>query len=134
MIHTLSVKVELAFEDGYFCKFNALISRLESLIDLDSKLRKLDSRLILIRGSPQEIFPILLKKWNISSIYYERDTEPYPVERDSIVSELCQKLEVAVHSITGHTLFLPEDVIKANKGKAPLTLTSFLKVYLFIKN
>lgn len=107
--------------------------RLESLIDLDSKLRKLDSRLILIRGSPKDVFPVLLKKWNVSSIYYERDTEPYSVERDCFVSELCQKMEIAVHSITGHTLFVPEDVIHANNGKTPLSLTSFLKVFLLFK-
>ena len=112
--------------------FRGFNQRLESLIDLDTKLRKLDSRLILIRGNPADIFSILLKKWNVSSLYYERDTEPYSIKRDNLVADLCQKMEVAIHAITGHTLFTPEDVIKSNNGKAPLTLTSFLKVIISI--
>jgi deoxyribodipyrimidine photolyase len=89
----------------------------------------LNSRLIVIRGKPQDCFPELLKKWNVSGLYYERDTEPDVVDTDQQISELCQKMEIVVQSTVGHTLFVPEDVIKSNKGKPPLSLTSFLKVF-----
>jgi cryptochrome len=101
---------------------------LESLIDLDLKLQSLDSRLILIRGNPQDVFPELLKKWNVSGLYYEKETEPDAVDRDQRISAICQQMEVTVNCTVGHTLFASEDVIKANKGKPPLSLTSFLKV------
>ena len=83
---------------------------------------------MVIRGCPRVHFPIIVNKWKVSSLYYERELEPYAVERDRIVSEACQKLNVAVYSINGHTLFVPEHVLQENGGKTPLTLTSFLKV------
>ena len=129
MILTLYLRVELGFEDGYFCNFRiGNIFSLESLVDLDAKLRKLDSRLIILRGNPVEILPIIFKNWEVSSLYFESDTESYSVERDRLIAESCRKLNIGCFSIPGHTLFIPTEVIMKNNGKTPLTLTSFLKV------
>ena len=49
----------------------------ESLKDLDTSLRKLNSRLFVLKGNPKEVLPKAFKDWNVNFISYEEDTEPY---------------------------------------------------------
>lgn len=97
---------------------------LECLQDLDKNLRLRGSRLLVVRGNPTTVFPLLFDAWNISHVYFEQDTEPYAISRDASLSKNNKVLWKGIH---GHTLYVPKDVIAANKGKAPLTFQGFLK-------
>ncbi|TNN80057.1 Cryptochrome-1 [Liparis tanakae] len=44
---------------------------LQCLEDLDANLRKLNSRLFVIRGQPANVFPRLFKEWKISRLTFE---------------------------------------------------------------
>ena len=44
----------------------------QTLQDLDLKLRKMGSRLFVIRGNPQEVFPDLFQKWNVKKLTFEK--------------------------------------------------------------
>lgn len=101
------------------------IHLLESLEDLDEGLRKLGSRLLVLRGDPLKLFPSLLAKWKITHVYFETDTEPYALFRDAKIKKICESNGVQCHSILGHTLWDPMEVVKMNKGKAPLTYKGF---------
>ena len=105
--------------DGIFCKL-FLILRFESLKDLDQSFEKLGSKLTVFRGNPKEIFEMLFSSKKVKNLFYEKDTEPYAKTRDKIVSDLCSKNNIQIHSFLGHTLYDPEDIIKNNGGKAPL--------------
>jgi len=96
---------------------------LQSLEDLDNSLRKLGSRLFVVKGSPEEIFPKLIKKWDVKRLTWEEDTEPYAVTRDTNVRKVAQALDVEVCTFTGHTLYNPESILAANKGEVPLSYT-----------
>lgn len=112
---------------------NRWLFLLESLQDLDTSLKNLGSRLIVVRGNPTEVFPILFKEWKISHLAFERDTEPYAISRDQQIVTLAQeKHKVSVVVTSGHTLWEPEAVVKKNSGRAPLTFTSFVKVGIYI--
>ena len=50
---------------------NRLNFLLEALQDLDSSLQKRQSRLIVLRGKPQEVLPRVLKAWNVSKLCFE---------------------------------------------------------------
>uniref|UniRef100_A0A3Q4GY91 Cryptochrome circadian regulator 2 n=1 Tax=Neolamprologus brichardi TaxID=32507 RepID=A0A3Q4GY91_NEOBR len=56
---------------------------LEALEDLDSSLKKLNSRLFVVRGQPTDVFPRLFKEWNVTRLTFEYDPEPYGKERDA---------------------------------------------------
>ncbi|XP_077211301.1 DNA photolyase family protein isoform X2 [Tasmannia lanceolata] len=85
---------------------------LESLIDLDSSLKKLGSRLLLFRGDPVQILVRLLKQWNIGKLCFEYDTDPYSQVRDQQVKDFASLSGIEVFSPVTHTLFNPADVIQ----------------------
>lgn len=57
---------------------------LQSLTDLDSSLRKLGSRLYVVRGKPEQQLPVLVQRWGVQLLTYEKDTEPYVLSVISI--------------------------------------------------
>ncbi|KAG7483336.1 hypothetical protein JOB18_045863 [Solea senegalensis] len=92
-----------------------------SLKDLDCSLRKLNTRLFVIRGKPEDVFPKLFNKWKVTKLTYEYDTEPYSLSRDKKVTELAKEHEVEVIYKISHTLYDIDRIIEENDGKAPLT-------------
>lgn len=78
---------------------------LQCLDDLDQNLRKLNSRLFVIRGQPAEKLPVLIKKWNINLLCFEEDPEPFSKARDNNITEMCKELRVKVITAVSHTLY-----------------------------
>lgn len=100
----------------------------ESLDDLDKNLRKLNSRLYVVRGDPKKTFPKLFKEWDVVMLTFENDIEPYAVERDTVVTEMAAKNKVEVIQSYTHTIYNPELVMKKNAGQPPMTYQKFLSV------
>ncbi|XP_046364932.2 cryptochrome-1-like isoform X1 [Haliotis rufescens] len=94
---------------------------LQSLKNLDENLKKVNSRLFVIQGSPTEVFPGLFKQWEITRLTFEVDTEPYAVARDEEVQQLAHQHGVEVVTEVSHTLFDVKKTIQKNGGSPPLT-------------
>lgn len=62
-------------------------------------------RLHVVRGKPSEIFPELFKKWKVTRLTYEVDTEPYAVKRDEEIDKVAAHHEVEVIKKVSHTLY-----------------------------
>ncbi|KAK1265502.1 (6-4)DNA photolyase [Acorus gramineus] len=102
---------------------------LESLSDLDSSLRRLGSRLLVLKGDdPADVILKALKEWKIREICYEFDTEPYALAQDKRIKDFACTSGIKVFSPVSHTLFDPAEIIKKNGGKPPLTYQSFIKI------
>ncbi|KAL0719411.1 hypothetical protein Bca4012_068735 [Brassica carinata] len=99
---------------------------LESLNDLDSGLKKLGSRLLVLKGEPGEVLSRCLQE--VKRLCFEYDTDPYYQALDFKVKEYASSIGVEVFSPVSHTLFNPTDIIRKNGGKPPLTYQSFLKI------
>lgn len=104
---------------------------LQCLEDLDANLRKLNSRLFVIRGQPANVFPRLFKvsawsstqqeaapgllrchfflyvcqEWKISRLTFEYDSEPFGKERDAAIKKLAMEAGVEVIVKISHTLY-----------------------------
>ena len=98
---------------------------LESLTDLKESLIARNSRLIVLRGKPEDILMEKMEEWNISKLCFEYDTEPYATHRDAQVCRAAQEKGIDVFTPVSHTLYDPRMLIAKNKGKAPLTMKSF---------
>ncbi|XP_053680363.1 uncharacterized protein LOC128731280 [Anopheles nili] len=98
---------------------------LQCLDDLDRNLRKLNSRLFVIRGQPADALPKLFKEWGTSCLTFEEDPEPFGRVRDHNISEMCKELGIEVISAASHTLYNLERIIDKNGGRAPLTYHQF---------
>lgn len=91
-------------------------------------LKKLNTRLFVVRGNPKDTFAKLFKEWDVVMLTFESDIEPYSVERDTIVIRLAEQHQVTVLQEFSHTVFNPELVLKKNGGAPPLTYQKFLSV------
>ncbi|XP_054575420.1 cryptochrome-1 isoform X3 [Eptesicus fuscus] len=98
---------------------------LQCLEDLDSNLRKLNSRLFVIRGQPADVFPRLFKEWNITKLSIEYDSEPFGKERDAAIKKLATEAGVEVIVQISHTLYDLDKIIELNGGQPPLTYKRF---------
>ncbi|GFG34256.1 hypothetical protein Cfor_08204 [Coptotermes formosanus] len=98
---------------------------LQCLEDLDQNLRKLNSRLFVIRGQPADALPKLFKEWGTTNLTFEEDPEPFGRVRDQNIMAMCKELGITVISRVSHTLYKLETIIEKNGGKAPLTYHQF---------
>ncbi|XP_045176201.2 cryptochrome-1-like isoform X2 [Mercenaria mercenaria] len=98
---------------------------LQTLQNLDDNLKKINSRLFVVRGNPSDIFPKLFKEWGITKLTYEVDTEPYAIERDSVIDGLAKDSGIEVMRCVSHTLYDTERTISKNGGSPPLTYQRF---------
>ncbi|KAK6482689.1 cryptochrome-1-like isoform X4 [Huso huso] len=98
---------------------------LQCLEDLDASLRKLNSRLFVIRGQPADVFPRLFKEWNINRLSFEYDSEPFGKERDAAIKKLASEAGVEVMVQISHTLYDLDRIIELNGGQPPLTYKRF---------
>ncbi|CAG02310.1 unnamed protein product [Tetraodon nigroviridis] len=98
---------------------------LQCLEDLDANLRKLNSRLFVIRGQPANVFPRLFKEWKISRLTFEYDSEPFGKERDAAIKKLAKEAGVEVIVKISHTLYDLDKIIELNGGQPPLTYKRF---------
>ncbi|KAF5453202.1 hypothetical protein F2P56_028121 [Juglans regia] len=101
---------------------------LESLADLDSSLKKLGSRLLVLKGEPSEVLIRCLKEWEVEKLCFEYDTEPYYQALDFKVKNYASTAGIEVFSPVSHTLFNPTDIIQKNGGRPPLSYQSFVKL------
>ena len=85
---------------------------LESLEDLDQSLRKLNSRLFVIRGQPAGVLPRLFKEWSTTCLTFEEDPEPFGRVRDQNIITMCRELRVQVISKPSHTLYNPQAYVQ----------------------
>ncbi|XP_029576452.1 cryptochrome-2 isoform X1 [Salmo trutta] len=98
---------------------------LEALEDLDTSLRKLNSRLFVVRGQPTDVFPRLFKEWNVTRLTFEYDSEPYGTERDATILKMAQDFGVETRVRNSHTLYKLARIIEMNNDMPPLTFKRF---------
>ncbi|KAK6912169.1 Cryptochrome/DNA photolyase, FAD-binding domain [Dillenia turbinata] len=101
---------------------------LESLSDLDSSLRKMGSKLLVMKGEPSEVLIHCLKMWGINKLCFEYDTDPYYQALDNKVKKYASTAGIEVFSPVSHTLFEPAEIIEKNGGRPPTTYQAFLKL------
>ncbi|XP_069354390.1 cryptochrome-1-like isoform X2 [Maniola hyperantus] len=98
---------------------------LQCLEDLDSSLKKLNSRLFVVRGQPADALPKLFREWGTTALTFEEDPEPYGRVRDHNIMTKCREVGISVTSRVSHTLYKLDNIIERNGGKAPLTYHQF---------
>lgn len=78
---------------------------LQCLDDLDQSLRKLNSRLFVVRGQPADVLNDLFKEWGTTHFTFEEDPEPYAKVRDGGIAAKCKEMGISVHVERSRTLY-----------------------------
>mmetsp|Transcript_8668 Transcript_8668/g.28563 ORF Transcript_8668/g.28563 Transcript_8668/m.28563 type:complete len:182 (-) Transcript_8668:1233-1778(-) len=118
--------------DPWFCKpsrvgSNRMRFLLESLRDLDASLRSVGSSLLVLHGEPRVVLPRACKSWDVNLVTWEHDIEPYAKVRDLAVRGALERAGVECTSVSGHTLYDVDEVLKKCKGPPPTTYQGFFE-------
>ncbi len=65
-----------------------------SLCEIDEKLRRHGSKLIVLHGDPTVEIPRLAKELGAEAVYTARDYDPYAIDRDAVVKSQCALVTV----------------------------------------
>jgi deoxyribodipyrimidine photo-lyase len=109
-----------------FAKTGALRAQflLESIADLRQSYRSLGADLLVRRGKPEDIIPLLIKELEIDRLYFHT----YPTsEEHSIEQAVIAQLPIPHQSWWGHTLYLPAD-LPFTISELPELFTKFRKI------
>ncbi|NEO33777.1 MAG: DASH family cryptochrome [Symploca sp. SIO3C6] len=83
---------------------------LESVADLRNSLRSQGSDLVVCRGLPEKIIPLLAKSLNIWALYYHREVTSEELAVESALKKALSQIGVKVQSFWGTTLFHINDL------------------------
>lgn len=114
---------------------NAIQFMIESLKDVDSRLKQTGSKLHIFKGDNISVIKYLITEWAITDIIFNRDYTPYARERDKGIENLCENKGVKLHMIEDY-LLAPIGTYLKSGDKAPYTIYTPFKNYIYntIKN
>jgi cryptochrome len=98
---------------------------IDCMNDVSSSITKLNKKqkLHVIREGATTVLPKLFKKWKISHLVFEKDTDAYAKERDATVMEEAKKAGVEVIVKSGRTLWDSDEITKAHGGNPTMSMS-----------
>ena len=96
---------------------------------IHNALSKRGSSLLCLIGDPLKILGELIRKYEIAGLYFNKDYEPYALERDTSVKEMLEKNNISVHSFKDQVIFEQNEIIK-DDGKPYTVYTPYKKKWL----
>ena len=84
----------------------------DSLKKLNDLLKKNDKSISIYYGKPVKVFSELIKKYNVSKVYSNKDYTPYSIKRDKKVEELLKVNNIVFNSFKDHVLFEKFEIVK----------------------
>ncbi|MCU4157299.1 deoxyribodipyrimidine photo-lyase [Carboxylicivirga sp. A043] len=102
----------------------------KQLQHINKKLKLNYKSSVLIKyGNPIDIFQELAEEFNIESVHFNRDYEPYAIKRDKFVTDFLQKQSINVINYKDHVVFEAHEILK--KDASPYTVyTPYKKQWL----
>lgn len=98
----------------------------QSVLELKLELQKLGSDLLVKIGKPEEVWKGLNDIYNIASVRFNHDYEPYAINRDEIVQSFFESKGVIVKSYKDQCIFEKSEVVK-DDGKPYTVFTPYSK-------
>jgi deoxyribodipyrimidine photo-lyase len=84
----------------------------QTLEELNSKLKSFNSSLLVVKGNPIQIWDELSNKYNIESVYTNKDYEPYAIKRDTKVKEVLATKNIQFYSFKDQVIFEESEIVK----------------------
>lgn len=100
-----------------------------NLKKLHQKLLTYGSSLLVLRGNVHEVWQSLFINYEVDSIYYNKDYEPYAIDRDAKLSMLAANKGIKISSFKDHVIFEESEIVKAD-GSPYTVYTPFKKKWL----
>ena len=79
---------------------------------LQQQLISFNSSILVIIGSPLEVFKNISKKYKITKVYTNHDYEPYAIKRDKEIADFLATVGASFHTFKDQVIFEKEEVVK----------------------
>ena len=86
----------------------------ETLTQLKSKLQSKHSDILIEYGTPEKIWPKILKDYDVKEVYTNHDYEPYAKDRDDAVAEFLTSEQIAFKTYKDQVIFERGEILKAD--------------------
>ena len=86
----------------------------DQLAKINATLNDVGSALYVGIGKPHEIWEKLTSTFDVQSVFFNHDYEPYALKRDAAISELLQPKKISVTSFKDHVFFEKNEIVKAD--------------------
>lgn len=83
-----------------------------SLNKIDQTLKKHNSSLLCLRGKPIKIWKKLLEKFQIESVFVNKDYEPYARHRDQKIKQILEKHGISFISLKDQVIHEENEILK----------------------
>ena len=101
-----------------------------SLMSLNNVFKKNKSSIEIYKGKPEKVFKeLLLKTYKIKSVYFNKDYEPYAIERDEKIKKLLISKKINVFDFKDHVIYEKNEITKAD-GSPYRVYTPYSKLWL----
>ena len=101
----------------------------DELFKINTQLNKLNSSLKIYKGKPLKIISELISSTKISSLYINKDYEPYAIKRDNEIANLLKEKQISFHTFKDQVIFEENEVVK-NDGLPYTVFTPFKNKWL----
>lgn len=95
-----------------------------ALQEMQKELQKLGSGMEVRYGTPENIFPQLMKEYKVNRVFTNHDYEPYAKNRDQQIAELLQKQGVGFQTYKDQVILEKDEVMK-DDGKPYTVFTPY---------
>lgn len=100
-----------------------------SLKNIHLKLKKENSSLLIKKGNVTEVWKALISEFNIKKVFFNRDYEPYAINRDLEFTKFLKENHIEVFDFKDQVIFEKDDIVKAD-GKPYTVYTPYKNKWL----
>ena len=86
----------------------------DSLLKINHELKAIGSSLLIKNGSTKAVWKNLLQEFEITDVYFNKDYEPYAIQRDKEVKTFLESNQIEVHSYKDQVIFEELEITKAD--------------------
>lgn len=94
---------------------NAVLFMIESLLDLQKRIREKGGTLHCFYGKNKSVLQQLIRAWGVDYVCFNRDYTPYAKKRDAEIFSLCRSMKILCESAPDYYLHEP-DTIHSGSG------------------
>ena len=98
----------------------------DQLSILQKNIREAGGQLLVFHGKVLDVYRELINTYDITSIYSNRDYEPYAIKRDKAVEQLANENDIAFYQFKDQVLFEQDQIVKAD-GNPYVVYTPYRK-------
>jgi len=101
----------------------------QCLEELDQKIRKKGSALVVLHGDPINVIPEFAERIKAQAVFTNRDYEPAAKQRDETVKTACQSRDIVFHDFKDQVIFEGEE-LSTKSGTPFKVFTPYKKTWL----